>query len=145
MEPFRIEPALPVGAVKTYSVVAPLATHWRDATCEEAGCPHFEHGWKTVIDETTDLGRAQGEYLRRRSGRRYSNVFTEGGLTTFIFEAGQRCFTAHKVQLERDPLLLVRPGDWRGYGPARVHQRPEDWIEDMSQTLDRIRSRQERG
>lgn len=144
MEPFRIEPQLPVGAMKTYSVAAPLETHWRDATCEEVGCPNFEHGWMTAVDESTDLGQAQANYIRHGAGRH----FVERGTPThteFLFEAGQRCFAAHQVPLERDPLLLVRMGDWRGYGPARVHVRPGDWIEDMQESLDKVRDRQERG
>jgi len=144
MEPFRIQPQLPVGAMKTYSAVAPLATHWRDATCEEVDCPHFQHGWRTVVDETTELGRRQAHYIRTSSGRRFTATW-DGGVTTFTFEAGQRCFAAHKVPLERDPLFLVRMGDWRGYGPPRAHQLPADWVEDMQSSLDKVRDRQERG
>lgn len=147
MEPFRVDPQLPVGAMKTYSVLQPLATHWRDATCEEAGCPNWRDGWRTVVDTSTDLGRRQADYIRRSGGRRFVEAQCWGAseMIEFTFEAGQRCFAAHRVPLERDPLLLVRMGDWRGYGPTRVHQRPGDWIDDMQTTLDRVRTRQERG
>lgn len=144
MEPFRVEPQLPVGAVKTYSALAPLATHWRPATCEEVGCPNWRDGWKTVVNESTELGAAQARYIRSASGRRFTE-HREGTAAVFVFEAGQRCFAAHQVPLERDPLLVVRMGDWRAYGPARVHQRPEDWVEDMQASLDNVRDRQERG
>ena len=140
----RIDPLLPVGAMKTYSAIAPRATHFRPATCEEVGCPHHANGWRTTVDLTTELGIMQAAYIREQSGRRFAEHW-EDGLTVFLFEAGQRCFAAHQVPLERDPLLVVRMGDWRGYGPARVHQRPEDWVEDMQASLDNVRDRQERG
>jgi hypothetical protein len=146
-EPFRVEPALPVEATKTYSVQAPLASHWRDATCEEVDCPNWKHGWKTTVDESTDLGQRQAHYIRRQSGRRYVEWRDQPWLggTAFTFEPGQRCFATHQQPLERDPLFLVRQGDWRGYGPTRVHVRPGDWVEDFSESLDKVRDRQERG
>jgi hypothetical protein len=55
---FRIEPQLPVGATKTYSALAPLATHFRAATCEDVDCGNYLHGWKTVVNESTELGAA---------------------------------------------------------------------------------------
>lgn len=144
MEPFRVEPQLPVGAVKTYTVAAPLATHFRPATCEEVDCAHWRDGWRTVVDESTDLGAAQAAYIRGQSGRRFVE-HREGAAAVFVFEPGQRCFAAHQLPLERDPLLIVRMGDWRGYGPARVHRRPEDWVDDMQVSLDKVRDRHERG
>jgi len=143
-EPFRVDPALPVGAVKTYTVSAPLPTHWREATCEEAGCQAYQHGWMTAVDETSDLGQRQAAYIRQHAGRRFAETRTATH-TEFTFEPGQRCFAVHQVPLERDPLFLVRMGDWRGYGTTRVHQRPGDWVEDMQENLDRVRARQERG
>src|SRR5262245_61194764 len=140
----RIPPALPVQAMQTYSIRAPLATHWRDATCAEVDCPQHLHGWLTAVDETTELGQAQAGYIRARAGRRYIERRTPTH-TEFLFEAGQRCFAPHKVPLEREPLFIVRLGDWRGYGPARVHARADDWIEDMQESLDKIRDARERG
>jgi len=141
----RFTPALPVEAMKTYSLRAPLETHWRDATCAEVDCRHFLHGWMSPIDESTEWGQQQAYYIRHQSGRRFTEHRSEA-CTVFVFEAGQRCFISHKRSLERDdPLLIVRLGDWRGYGPGRAHSRADDWIEDMQETLDRVRTRQERG
>jgi hypothetical protein len=141
---FRVEPALPVGATKTYSALAPLATHFRPASCEEVDCGNYLHGWMTAVNEATDLGRRQAHYIRSASGRRFIEA-GNGPFTEFTFEPGQRCFATHQQPLERDPVLLVRMGDWRGYGPTRVHVRPGDWIEDMQSTFDKVRDRQERG
>ena len=41
----RILPALPVTAMKTYSIDAPMGTHFRAATCVEVECVHQEGKW----------------------------------------------------------------------------------------------------
>ena len=141
----RLEPALPAAAMQTYAALAPLATHWRPGTCEEAECTYQAGGWVTKVDEATELGQRQAHYIRREAGRRFTE-HREAALTVFAFEAGQACFQAHQVPLERDPLLVVRGGDWRGdprSTPARVHTRPEDWIDDMQTSLDATRRRVE--
>jgi hypothetical protein len=130
--------------MKTYSVLAPRETHFRPGICEEVDCPNYLHGWKTVIDETTDLGQRQALYIRQESGRRFTAMW-DGGLTTFIFEAGQQCFAQHQVPLERDPLFVVRSGDWRDYGPPRIHRRAEDWVEDFASHQQQLADRIERG
>jgi hypothetical protein len=142
----RIEPQLPVEAMQTYSVVVPRSTHFRPATCFEVDCPNFEHGWKTVVNQSTELGAAQAHYIRNESGRRFTE-HREGAAAVFVFEAGQRCFAAHQVPLERDPIFLVVGGDWRGNptGFRRAHKRPEDWVEDFAEHQQRIADRLERG
>jgi hypothetical protein len=148
-EPNRIQPALPASAMKTYAAITPQETHWRRATCEEVECPNFLHGWKTTVDEITVLGQQQAYYIRKQSGRKFTE-FWEGGLTHFVFEAGQECFARdqHSVPLERPAIFLVRDGDWRGnprHTSPRIHSRPEDWIEDMQESFDKTRQRVERG
>jgi len=147
MEPYRITPALPAEQMKTYAALTPRATHWRPATCSEAGCPNHLLGWKTVVNESTELGAAQARYIRTESGRRFQE-HREPMAAVFVFEAGQECFAAHEVPLERDPVFLVRGGDWRGNPrgtPARVHQRPADWVEDFATHQQHIADRIERG
>jgi len=143
----RITPALPPQAMKTYALAAPLQTHWRPATCEEVDCPQYLHGWKTVVDETTDLGREQAAYIREKSGRRFEATW-DGGLTTFVFEAGQQCFATHQQPLEREPIYLVRDGDFRGNPrgtSARVHTRAEFWVEDFGGHQQRLADRIKEG
>lgn len=162
----RVTPRLPPQSVKTYQVTAPVSTHWRPATCAEVDCAAWRHGWRTVVDERTDLGERQAAYIRStcvpdalaaspagRGRRRYvehrdAHQVQDGtgppagvvaGLTVFEFPAGQVCFAsgneAHRVPLERQPLYLVRGGDWRGNPrgtPGRQHARPEDWVDDFA-------------
>jgi len=144
----RITPALPAAAMKTYVIAAPLATHWRPATCEESECPAYQHGWQTSVDESTDLGQRQAHYIRHDRTRRHTERRAETGLTVFEFAAGQNCYTAHRQPSGRPERFLVRGGDWRGNPagvPAREHTKPDFWVEDMAGSLDAIRTAQERG
>lgn len=139
----RIEPDLPAGAYQTYSITAPPDTGQRSA-CERANCQAWRYGWESVIDESTELGQRQAGYIRQRSGRTFREQRTEAGLTVFRFEAHQRCFAEHGTRPE---IYLVRDGDWRGNptGRQRQHARAEDWVEDMAESLDTVRSDRERG
>jgi len=144
----RIDPNLPAQAYRTYEIAAPRATHWRDATCDEVGCRHYQHGWRTVVDETTVLGQRQAHHIRRESRRRYTEHRSEAGLTVFEFEAGQPCFAKHRARVERPELYLVRGGDWRGNPlgvQTRRHSRPELWVEDFAENQDRLAMALERG
>lgn len=134
----RIEPNLPAAAYKTYAIVAPRATHFTPATCAQVDCPDYLGGWKSVIDERSELGQRQAYYIRKQSGRAFTEVRGEDGLTVFTFEAGQQCFKAsqHVRRLDKPELFIVRDGDFRGNPrgtPARQHARAQDWVEDFAE------------
>lgn len=145
--PTRINPKLPVDAMQTYAIRAPKQTHSRPASCAEADCPNLRHGWRSVIDETSDLGAAQAGYIRRESGRKFTEARDEAGLTVFTFEPWQRCFAQHTVSLDREPFYIVRGGDWRGNprGEIRRHVRADDWVEDFAQHQTTLADRLEQG
>ncbi|RLV66354.1 hypothetical protein STAN_1875 [Streptomyces sp. CBMAI 2042] len=127
----RVDPALPVGAYQTYSITSPTDTTVR-AACQQVGCQAWLHGWESTIDEATDLGAQQAAYIRTQARRTFREQRTEGGLTVFRFESGQRCFAEHKTRPE---IYAVRDGDWRGNptGRHRTHARPQDWVEDFGE------------
>jgi hypothetical protein len=140
--PFRIQPALPVQAYKTYQVLSPPYP----VSCAQAACEAYLHGWRTVVDERTDLGQAQAHYIRTGAGRGFTEARNEAGLTEFTFAAGQRCFGQHRMPQEGAERFLVRPGDWRGItGPVREHTRAQFWVEDFAEHLDRLNTAIERG
>src|SRR5260370_32638081 len=148
MQPYRVPPALPAAAMKTYQIAAPLATHWRPATCEEADCLAYLHGWQTSVDETTELGQQQAHYIRHDKTRKHTERRAETGLTVFGFEPGQKCFAAHRVPNTRPERFLVTGGDWRGNPLGtrpREHTKPDFWVEEMQENLDSIGSAHERG
>lgn len=145
---FRLDPAGPAYAYKTYELDAPLSTHYRPASCAQVECPQQAGGWRTPVDESTELGQRQAHYIRRVSGRHFTEHRDEAGLTVFTFDPGQTCFAQHQVPLEREPVFLVVDGDWRGnpYGtrPYR-HRNAGDWIEDFGGHQQDIADRIERG
>ena len=143
----RIPPALPVAAYKTYQIAAPLATHWSIVTCADAGCEYLETGWDSLVDESTDLGQRQAHYIRRESGRRFTEERQPDGLTRFAFEAGQKCFTEHRGRNSRPERFVERDGDYRGNPTRRRREfgRPDEWVESFSEHQDRLRTILERG
>lgn len=134
----RFQPALPVQSMKTYQAKTPLATHFRKATCAEYQCDGYVNGWKSVIDETSQLGMDQADYIRTKSGRRCVETKNTSGMTTFTFLAGQSCFRVHQMPLERPGIFIVRSGDWRGGNVERVHSNADDWVDDFRNHTDRI-------
>lgn len=132
----RMQPRVPPQMMQTYSVAAPLRTHWRPATCAEVECGSYLRGWRTIVP-------AQGvhaDYIRSQSGRRYTVELGPDGLATFTFEAGQRCFHAHdhRVPLGRPPVYLVRAGDWRQSTPLRNHSGADPWVDDLRSHTERV-------
>ena len=147
MQPFRIQPNLPVQAYQTFEIARPAATHWRKATCEEAGCPAHVNGWRTAVDEATDLGQRQGAYIRAQAGRAFRESRDEAGLTVFEFPAGQRCFRSdqHRVPIEREPIYAVHGGDWRATTSPRRVVDVGRWLDDFATNQDRLTSMIEKG
>ena len=134
---FRVDPALPVHAYKTYEITSPIGTHFRTATCDEAGCLAQRNGWEPRVDKTTDLGQRQAHYIRKQSGRKFTE--RREAVTVFSFEAGQRCFAQHKVPLDRPELYVVRGGDWRGNPTGEARRLGTDaWVNDFGEHQDRI-------
>jgi len=136
-ELFRVPTKAPVTAFKTYALSLPKQTHYRKATCQEVECEAYANGWITKIDVTTDLGQRQARYIHDRSGRTFTvtGTGTDAPIREFTFPSGQQCFTDHQVPLERDPLFIVRDGDWRGNPTGRrmQHRNAQDWIDDFGE------------
>jgi hypothetical protein len=145
----RINPLGGAAAYKTYQIVAPRATHWRSATCAEIGCRAHERGWKTLADLATVQGQRMTAYIRSMSGRAFTEERTSPTTITFTFSPGQQCFGSdkHQVPLEKDPIYVVRGGDWRGNprGDRRIHTRPADWVDDFATHQGRLADTIERG
>lgn len=153
---------LPAHATKTYEVRTAKETHTRPASCAEVGCQNRACGWITVADERTDAGQQVAATVRRFGRpvgavlspavaarvRRYLEARAPDGSTHFTFPAGQECFTAHTVRLDRPALFVVRDGDIRGNPrgtPARIHARGADWVEDSALHQQAIQLAHQRG
>lgn len=147
----RITPALPVGAMQTYAIGSPIATHWRPATCAEVSCRAYVEGFSITIDPNTDLGKAQLAYVRSDLSRpRPAREFV-GELIRFTYPPGTKPFASpehdsHVLPLDRPEVFLRVPGDWRGAtGPTLVYDRPDQWVDDFATNADRIKTAIERG
>lgn len=130
----RPDPLMAPQAYKTYAVLQPLSTHWRPASCAEVDCPHYLNGWRTRVETLTP----ELLHTARNSGRRYREMRVAEGESYLVFDAGQACFAAasHRKQIGREPLYIVRDGDWRGNPRrtrARQHLNPQNWVEDFSE------------
>lgn len=137
----RIEPKLSAAAYKTYELAAPVATHWRKASCAEVDCPRYLNGWRVHVEQ---IG-PELTHAAKTSGRRFQEMRVAEGQTYLVFEAGQSCFQAgeHRrlIDPEQPPLYIVRDGDWRGNPrrtDARRHARPEHWVEDFAEHQGRL-------
>ncbi len=113
----------------------PLPTHWRLATCREVDCPHYLLGWQTVVGSASP----QAEYIRRESGRRLREERHADGLSRFVFEAGQKCFRQHKIQIGLPTIFSQRRN-----GTAK-RQEFDRWQGEFQEHLDDIRILQKRG
>lgn len=154
----RQQPLAGPEAYKTYSMQAPLETHWRVATCTEVACPGEEFGWTTLCLEADDLGQRQAHYIRTLSGRQFTENRREDGMTEFNFPPGQRCFSTvirggrtvagHSMRIDRPELFIVRDGDFRGNPfdtTPIVHTRPEDWVDDFANHQIKLAEAAQRG
>lgn len=117
--------------MQTYSLRSPLATHFRPASCAEVRCPAYAAGWVTRVPAGSQL-----EGLVRTSGRHWVAEVRDGAEVVFSFEAGTSCFRAasHRTPLDRPEQFIVRTGR----GPARLHTRPADWVEDLAEHLEKV-------
>lgn len=137
---FRITPQGQPGDYKTYAIRSPRNTHQKKVTCQVAECVAYTNGWVTRVDENTDLGKRQAEYIRHGCGRRFTET-RDGGLTVFTFPPEQQCFGEHYVSLSREPQFVVLGGDWRGNPhriSPRVHSSFDSWANDFGEHQDML-------
>lgn len=111
-----------------YSASRPVSTHWREATCQEVDCLHYLQGWETKIDISTELGKAQYNYIIHKSGKRGKGK-QDGNMITFIFFPEQKCFREHKLPLDREPILTIQKGHDRRIARAG------EWHDDMNESI----------
>lgn len=141
----RLPAAGPVSAYQTFQIAAPLATHWREATCAEVACEQYLTGWRVRLDFLSDADR----WAIHNSGRHFVRHDVAAGETWLAFEAGQPCFRAseHRLPLGRPELYVVRDGDWRGNptGSVYQHKRADDWVDQFSTNQDKLAEAIERG
>lgn len=130
---------------RTHAVRSPISTHFRKATCEEVQCSAYQDGWHFHAESLSP----EMLYVVTHSGRRYREVRVTQGQTFLVFEPGQPCFKSgtHVISLERPEWYFVGRGDSRVFDvrKARQHRNAENFVDDWSTHLDKIRRVIERG
>lgn len=141
----RIQPKMPAESFKSYSMLYPLASHWRKASCAEVECDHYRLGWDSVVDTSTPLGRDQYDYMHRDRTRSFTETREGPFLVRFHYGPGNKPFAGprheHTIKIGRPPLMVVREGDWRGNPRGTepvVHASAENWVDDFATHQDRL-------
>lgn len=143
----RLTPLMPAYAYKTYSVVRPgTPAYWRPATCDEVACEQARDGWQVPLAAVTE------QHYRDllTGGWRWTRVELPDGSGYLDFPPGQRClrFSEHRIAVEREPLYVVRDGDWRGNPRGtrpRYHRDARDWVDDFGEHQQTLADRLNRG
>lgn len=146
----RIWPTLQASQMKTYEMRWPVGTHHRPAVCAEVDCPNYLNGWRMGFDLTVPEKVAAANWVRSESGLDFTFEVTDTTVV-FTFPAGQECLESrirsHTLPLEREPLYLVRGGDFRGNprGENRVHVNGADFADDWRESLERLEEEMRKG
>lgn len=139
----RLEPMMPVGGTQTYQILAPRATHWRPASCQEIGCHAWTSGWLTKV-----LAGSRDEAILRefRAGMWSRVERGPDGFMHYYFAAGTRCLGAsrHRMRIDRPELFVRRDGDWRWLGEPTQYT-PADWVDHFANHQDKIATIVNRG
>jgi hypothetical protein len=133
-----------------FNVRSPLATHWREASCEEIDCESYRTGWRLRYDTLPpDM-----QYAATHSGRRYTEItvdfdpdtqqFYNPPATFLVFEAGQPCFRSrqHRVPTGR-PEVYVARNDMTG--ERVLHTSPQNWVDHCGEHVESIVDIMKRG
>jgi hypothetical protein len=143
---FRPDPVLPAHLMKTYEMRFPTRTHFREASCVEVECDWYHKGQVVGFDLSVPAkveAAQQFGTLCKQLGLTFT-VNQVGTTVQFTFQPGQRCPRPHRVPLGRDPLYIVRGGDWRGNprGTQIRHRNAadftDDWQTSQAQVFDKI-------
>ena len=68
----RIMPIGPASAYKTFGF-SQLSDRTQVISCYLAECKDWEKGWETWVDERTELGVLQAEWIRHGAGRTFAS------------------------------------------------------------------------
>lgn len=137
------------GAFTTFTMHAPLATHFIELPCKVAQCKRYVHGWTTVLDPKREEHLPLIQHIvSGRSGRRWSyGENTPEGYLSFVFPPGQSCFrnSHHQRDESKDELYVVRRGDFRTpYGQRDPKaMSPDLWLETFANNQNALIKAQE--
>ncbi len=114
-----------------------LGDYWEGTPCDEGNCKQFAVGFKTTFDLTQERHRDAADWVRYKSGLRFTESEDVEGLTTFTFPRGQQCFRG-RTGGHMEPT--GKPGrlSWETVGGERKFTRPKDFNEAMNIEADKV-------
>lgn len=126
-----------------FSILWPLSTHWRQASCREVNCPRYVLGFTVKLDESIESHHGAAEDVRHKYGMEFVEYKDAEGLTTFEFSPGQECFEGragrHRIKLDRPEVLTQRTAQG-----TRRFSRGREFNEAMNEEMYAIERLQER-
>lgn len=143
----RPVPKMGPGNYKTYQILRPRETHFRRISCVEAECEKYERGWATTVMP----GGPDEAVIRQllQNGWWATETREEGGFLRFTFAPGQRCFLSvskgHFSENGREPIFLVRRGDFREMEKTARELDATDWVDDFANHQDRLATEASKG
>jgi hypothetical protein len=148
----RLVPELGPEHYKSYSLSAPLKSHWKKATCEEYECDEFVYGYVLTLYTGDSMFEERYYYLTHDKTRKHSMQRVSDACIKFIYGPGNdgmgQVHAEHRVPIGRPPFLIVAEGDFRGNPRGTrplFHRRVEDWIDDSANQFDRLRTALQQG
>lgn len=140
----RVAPKLSNDRMQTHTILAPLQTHWRKATCEEVACKPFLEGYGVPLKGLDADDLALLESFIKVHKMKASKVEITDGEWHYWFAPGQRCLRAssHVRRLDREEIFLVRNGDWRGTDPTQdpiTFSSADSWADHLGTHLDKFK------
>tara|TARA_R100000808_G_C2124537_1_gene135030 strand:+ start:229 stop:621 length:393 start_codon:yes stop_codon:yes gene_type:complete len=115
----------------TYRAIKPIATHFRQATCQEVNCLNYTRGWKTILPVNHE-----GINWIRQSNYRYNEVTDlDNNMVEFIFEAGQNCFkqSKHVISLDKPAIFAIQDAN------GLKKQEANEWIDKFDNHLTKLK------
>lgn len=126
-----------------FNIQSPLATHWREATCEEVDCEPYRTGWRLRYDTLTP----ELQYTATHTGRHYTTFTTDFDpdtqefynppATFLVFEAGQPCFNSrhHRLPVGRPEVYRTLNEQDRS---TVLHTSPQSWVDQCGEHVEKI-------
>lgn len=120
--------------LRHFKLARPSETHFEPATCKEMDCPHYLHGWVMTLDMGFQLGNGktgqdQYDYIKHKSGRRFTEKAVGDGRVELTFAPGQTCFRSHIKPIAGKAIVMVQTSNHE----RTVYREAEHFTDDMNQ------------
>jgi hypothetical protein len=135
----------------SYRAIAPIGSHFRDATCAEVNCDKYVNGWWIALNPKDETHQQTVIDLKERTNLKYKTMQhidpvngKPNGFIRYEFYPGQECLqntinktrynqSWHKVSLER-PVITIKKEHNR-----YVKKEHSQWVDEMDDHLHELK------